>query len=343
MNKPLISIIVPVFNTGSLLERCIDSVLRQTFEDYEIIIVDDGSQEDTGIICDEIEKTDSRITVFHKENRGQLHTRVFGITKSNGKYIMFLDSDDYLSDAAFLIIKQCIDSYSFDCLIFGYQRVRNNQIVSTSAAEEHSPLVISDRRELLTKVLLSSSYNALWRKVVRRESITRYDYSGFYHLRMAEDLLQSMDIYCHSNRVVFINDILYNYFLNSNGVTQSLSYNKIRDSFDVHTEIERILESEDVLLERELTAYHTFCYSILAQQIFNISNSKDTNNNKIKMLKMMHSEEYVRILKKLSHNIISRRDRIILRNFWHENYRTIICFCNFISNLKQIINMIRKN
>ena len=98
------SIIVPVYNVEKYLSECIDSILRQTFTDYELILVDDGSKDESGKICDQYAEKDNRIKVIHKENGGLSDARNFGTAASNGKYIIYIDSDDYISDDKFLQI-----------------------------------------------------------------------------------------------------------------------------------------------------------------------------------------------------------------------------------------------
>ena len=96
------SVIVPVYNVEKYLSECIDSILCQTFTDFELILVDDGSKDKSGEICDQYAQKDSRIKVIHKENGGLSDARNFGTAASNGKYIVYLDSDDYISDDNFL-------------------------------------------------------------------------------------------------------------------------------------------------------------------------------------------------------------------------------------------------
>lgn len=93
---PKVSIIVPVYNEEKHLSRCIDSVLTQTFSELELLLIDDGSTDSSGAICDEYAQKDSRVRVFHKENGGVSKARNLGISKANAEWIMFLDSDDYL-------------------------------------------------------------------------------------------------------------------------------------------------------------------------------------------------------------------------------------------------------
>ena len=94
---PKVSIIVPVYNTEKYLRPCLDSIQAQTFTDFEAILVDDGSTDSSGIICDEYAAQDSRFVVVHKKNEGVAKARDYGFNKSIGEYVTFVDSDDYIS------------------------------------------------------------------------------------------------------------------------------------------------------------------------------------------------------------------------------------------------------
>ena len=102
MKRPIISVIVPVYNTEKYLDECIQSILSQTFADFELLLVDDGSTDGSGNICDKYAIQDERIKVFHQENRGVTAARKLGVKYSNGNYICFVDSDDKISYTAFV-------------------------------------------------------------------------------------------------------------------------------------------------------------------------------------------------------------------------------------------------
>ena len=106
MFTPLISIIIPVFNSEKCLKRCVDSILSQTFVDFELILVDDGSSDLTFKICEEYRLSDTRIRVFHKENGGVSIARNFGLNQAKGKWIGFIDSDDWIEKECF---NHCFD------------------------------------------------------------------------------------------------------------------------------------------------------------------------------------------------------------------------------------------
>ena len=126
---PKVSVIVPVYRAEKYIKECIESIINQTFEDFELLLVDDGSPDNSGAICDEYALKDSRIRVFHKENGGVSSARNEGIYKSNGEWLCFVDSDDiieqtYLKDFDLNII-------ACDWYMQGYKKIKSNKVIET--------------------------------------------------------------------------------------------------------------------------------------------------------------------------------------------------------------------
>lgn len=127
MKKPILSIIIPVYNVEQYLNKCIDSILSQTFTDFELILADDGSTDNSGKICDKYSKIDPRIIVIHKENGGQSSARNAGLNIASGKYITFVDSDDYISnDCYYKNIRILLENKSIDILQYPIYIVNSN-------------------------------------------------------------------------------------------------------------------------------------------------------------------------------------------------------------------------
>lgn len=123
---PVISVIVPVYNVETYLAQCIESILSQTFEDFELLLVDDGSKDRSGEICDVFAAGDTRIRAFHKENGGLSSARNYGIDRANGRYVVFIDSDDYLlENDAFSRLVSYSDKRALDILRFDYASVND--------------------------------------------------------------------------------------------------------------------------------------------------------------------------------------------------------------------------
>lgn len=129
-NVPLISIIIPVYNTEKYLIQCLNSVLDQGYRDnIEIILIDDGSIDNSGRICDEFAERDSRIKVFHTINCGLSAARNKGLTVAQGKWIAFLDSDDWLAENYLMVLSGIIRSYEADYISFGYFEEYQNKTI----------------------------------------------------------------------------------------------------------------------------------------------------------------------------------------------------------------------
>ena len=136
---PKVSVIVPVYNVEKYLERCVESLLSQTFTDHEIILVDDGSKDNSGILCDDLKKRDDRIRVFHKENGGLSDARNYGVDNAKGEYIAFVDSDDYVSKDYLSLLVSGIENCGADVFQVGYYNVVNG-VVDDSPYEQEEKI-----------------------------------------------------------------------------------------------------------------------------------------------------------------------------------------------------------
>ena len=203
------SILVPVYQVEKYIDECIQSVLAQTYSNWELILVDDGTKDRSGEICDCYAEKDSRIHVYHKENGGLMHTRRYGIARATGDYYIFLDSDDTIKPHALQTIYDTIQKHDTDCVVYGYERVQNGKMIERSAKEKE--ITIVDKRELYQKVFLSQqiwSYVMMCRKATKASVFGGVDYEPYYHIRLGEDDLQSLEIWKESDKVTFIDDRL---------------------------------------------------------------------------------------------------------------------------------------
>ena len=123
MQNPLISVIVPVYNTFEYLKRCVDSITAQTYPHLEILLVDDGSTDQSGALCDQLMQQDSRIRVFHKENGGSSSARNYGLSKATGEYIGFIDSDDYISEDMYRELLDAIEKFHLSAAQIGRDEI----------------------------------------------------------------------------------------------------------------------------------------------------------------------------------------------------------------------------
>lgn len=218
----MISIIIPVYNAEQYVERGVACVLSQTFHDFEIITIDDGSTDRTGEILDALSQTDHRLKVVHKCNEGVGMARNAGLRKARGRYIYFMDIDDVLADDFLEVANGLISRYHEpDLLMFGF-KVHDNGVTDIVQISDQ---YISSKYELskcytfeMFKIKYGSGF--LWNKIFKLEVIQDSDIR-FLALPVMEDELFVIDYLKHTNTVCLCRNAFYTYFLNNAGNSRS--------------------------------------------------------------------------------------------------------------------------
>lgn len=206
-SEPLVSVIIPVYNTEKYLKKCVDSVRNQTYQNLEIWLVDDGSTDSSGKICDEYARMDSRIHVIHKENAGQGIARNVALDQCTGEYISFVDSDDWVAGNCIEKLVQRAQRYNADMCICGYYAhtgIREASIV-------HEPCVLENTYEVIKRVVSTTDITTMpWDKLYRKNLL---EGTRFPNVRANEDAYLIYDIIQQCNRVVIMEDCLYHQLL----------------------------------------------------------------------------------------------------------------------------------
>ena len=216
------SVIVPIYNVEDYLPRCIDSIISQTFTDFELILVDDGSPDNCGKICDEYAKKDNRIRVIHKENGGLSSARNAGLDVAKGEYIYFIDSDDYIKEN---LLEHCLPYLEdgLDMVAFNYIQVNEKtkeERVSTynpSLFEIHTP---KERNRFIIDTLLPCRIGwEAWGRIFRRSIIEEKSLRFADNRKIfAEDLYFSLCYLAHATRIISISSPLYYYITRENSI-----------------------------------------------------------------------------------------------------------------------------
>lgn len=211
---PLISIIVPFYGTEKYLEKCVDSILSQTFTDYELLLVDDGSPKEGKSLCDRMALKSGKIHVIHKDNGGLSDARNTGLKAAAGRYIGFVDSDDYLAPEMYSRLYESISSYEADVSICGYLRVCKD-----SGRKAYLPKKeILNGREMLQKLSLREPepYITAWNKLYRREL---FDSAEFTIGKWNEDVFLFCPLFWQCKKIVCIDEPLYYYVYRQESIT----------------------------------------------------------------------------------------------------------------------------
>ena len=226
------SVLIPVYNVEPYLRECLDSVLSQGWEKLELILVDDGSTDQSGAICDEYAKNDPRIHVVHKPNGGLMSARRAAVERARGDYFLFADSDDRLLPGIFETLSEAIGTSGADCLIYGAVREWPGGPIHVKSPDALCGRLFTDKREILNIVLNDNTYNALWRKCVKRSCFDGRDFSPWFHISMGEDLIQSTEILENARSFFFLPQEFYFYRYNGGSISRTFPYDGYRASFE---------------------------------------------------------------------------------------------------------------
>ena len=233
-NKPTISVIVPVYNVEKYLEECVESVLSQTFTDYELLLIDDGSTDSSGDLCDQIAKRDTRVRVFHKSNGGISSARNKGMDEAEGDWIVFLDSDDKWADKDGLgRLYDYATRNNLDALRFEYQSMNDDMTVRL-------PQKVTDKQMCCNKVL--SNFELVkygiageWFSVL---FLLRRELVGALRQNTNLSFLEDMDFLCRlfvtrECRCGYIVDDFYLYRKREGSLSSSFRMDQLKCSFDM--------------------------------------------------------------------------------------------------------------
>jgi len=208
--EPSVSIILPVYNAEKTLCRCVDSVLHQRYTNFELLIVDDGSTDRSPNVCDEY-AADPRVQVFHQTNSGVSAARNFAITHAKGKYIQFLDSDDWVTPDATLMLFRSAETHQADMVISDFYRVVGERVSVKGDIEEDDVL---SREEFAARMMDNPAdfyYGVLWNKLYRRELIETHHLRMDEEISWCEDFLFNLEYIRYAERFFALNVPLYYY------------------------------------------------------------------------------------------------------------------------------------
>lgn len=241
-NEPRITIVVPVFNCEAYIEDCIRSIINQTYKNLEIIIVDDGSTDSTGEICDFLKKEDDRILVIHKSNAGVAKARNEGAKLSNSKYIAFIDGDDIVHPIYIQYLYSLLKKNNADIAICGIQTFYDKSELSKNKLQEVYPIEIYSGEEALEKMLYRKDISASpCVKIVKKNICEK---NLFPEKTLFEDLGVVYKWFAASTRVVYSPMPLY-YYLTRIGSRQHSSFSIEKwDLIDISEEILRFVQRE---------------------------------------------------------------------------------------------------
>mgnify|MGYP003302353025 CR=1 FL=1 len=240
-NNPLISVIVPVYNVEKYLDRCIESIVNQTYKNLEIILIDDGSTDNSPQICDELEKKDKRIKVIHKENSGVSSARNVGLDNAKGDYIGFVDSDDFIEKDMYSLMLKKIESTNSDCC---FCDVRYVGICSNEEIHLWNKQLFS-KQEILNVFFEFNGFNfSVWNKLFQKNKIKKIRFNEKIFIK--EDALFCLEYFNDIKKISHINKALYNYCFNDESALNNRNIKKDITSLDASSRMIEILKNNNI-------------------------------------------------------------------------------------------------
>lgn len=291
-----VSIIVPVYQVEKYIRQCIDSILAQTFTDFELILVDDGSKDNSGKICDEYAEKDKRIRVIHKENGGLSDARNKGLDNASGNYFMFVDSDDYIAPNMAECLYKKISEAKADIAACNYRYIFEDDKKDFSIENKAE---ILNGKEIFYNRKNERNYGfwtVVWNKLYKKEKFKSLRFRfGKYH----EDEFWANDIYQIDIKAVTVSESLYYYRQRDNSI---MGNKNIRKCFDI---IEAFEERINVYLKEE--KYSDQAYKVLIYSLEYLNEGKKLIKNEEDKEQFIDKEQKIKnIIKNLKKRKLSK-------------------------------------
>ena len=336
----LFSVIVPIYNIEKYLCRCIDSVLAQSFDDYELILVDDGSPDNCPAICDEYAKKDARIKVIHKENGGLVSARQVGIKEAVGEYVFHLDGDDAICQGALESACEIINEHHPDIVSFSYRRYLDGEMGEVVDDLVPEGLYLkADIEERIYPNLLSNEnmknlFYFIWGKAIKRELATKHQLNVNRAISLGEDLCCSVPCYLEAESVYMSRKVAYLYTIRGDSITTYFKTGQITQIADVVKSIRALDMNKPQGFEAQISRYSCFmCFAILAAAAEG-GHFKSLGELKKLILTSLHRDE----IKKASFTGVTVKTRISVFLMKRRMIRSAFCFlflCGQIKNLRK--------
>jgi len=290
-----ISVIVPVYNVEKYLERCIESILNQTYKNIEIIIVDDGSVDNSSYICEKYKKVDNRVKVFHKNNEGVSSARNLGLKQSTGKYILFVDSDDYLDINMIQKLYYNITKHNVDISICEYYLVEENKSIVQKKNSIFNQIL--NKEQFYDFILKDNAFGGyLFNKLIKRELFYNHNNMLLFNenIHICEDLTFLCEICQNINKVYYTTETLYYYVQRSDSALSSIYSKKQLSNFYAFKEVMSIYKKNNIPIDKNYEfKFLKFCFDAL----FLFRYLKVDNKTLKKSIKKSKKEYYKKLKK----------------------------------------------
>ena len=315
------SVIIPVYNVEKYINRCVKSILSQRYNGMEIILIDNGSTDRSGSICDIYANEYANISVYHIENHGVGSARNFGLSKARGEFIYFVDSDDYLVGNLFAEFEDKLTP-DLDLLVFSYYNSFEQEMTEKNRTKNILPYKGSydkyDFSKIFKDLFLSDMLYTVWNKIYRREFLLENNFS-FEQYELGEDVRFNLDVYREVNKIYLSQDSYYVYVTGRKGSAMS-GYNPKRLQY----QLQELKMVDNLLSDWNLDSSgfdKTIKSRILMSNIYNISKQNTQVSIKLKYVKDICENKAIKSLIYTEENDLKPFIKYLLK---HKIYRTVL-------------------
>jgi len=328
MNETKVSVVIPIYNVEKYLDRCVNSVINQTYKDLEIILVNDGSPDNCPQMCDEWAQKDNRIKVLHKQNGGLMSAWMAGVNIATGEYIAFIDSDDWVElDFVEELIRPFLNDKDIDLTVCNYYNAYDNYrtIVSVENCEENENLLSQDKLMEIKNHLSVFSYSR-WNKMYKRSAILANLKYCNPEISLGEDSCITRACFLDAKKVWFVKKPLYNYYFRTNSIVNSFKPKHISDFIKVNIMLKKLFEDKQCDISKNLSYELQHQMHFILKSIF-WSDLKQKRTNYKLVLKSNLIKDYL----KCDDGCFIKRQRIIKRIIKTHSYLLMKLFYAVLS------------
>ncbi|MDO4662561.1 MAG: glycosyltransferase [Tissierellia bacterium] len=348
-----LSVVVAIYNVEKYVKKCIESLLDETNDEYELILVDDGSKDNSAAICDSY-SNHKNIKVIHQENSGVSVARNTGIENSTGKWITFVDGDDFVDKGFIKEIINSIDNIDTDMIVFNYNAFYDsNRVFKCRMIPFDGNQYVSDKKDLFQKRMISQYYKGgdkstvvssgtTWCKVIKKDILETNNVRFKPGLIKAQDTVFWLNATEFADKIYYLDKCLYNYRLSSGSISSGKRYIKNSvDEFDnLIFEYSKFIEKYDKD-QSYIEAFNLRCIQVLMWNIdhnfFNKKNDKKLTDKTNELKDLIERKNYSRAIDNVDKENLPTRLKVLLRymrNKKLKRYFVVYNNYNFLSNIK---------
>ncbi|WP_415295352.1 glycosyltransferase family 2 protein [Clostridium perfringens] len=305
-----VSIIVPVYNVGKYLEKCLFSIVNQTLKEIEIIIVNDGSTDNSIEIINNFRNTDKRIRVINKENEGLLAARGDGIKAANGKYILNIDGDDWIERECCELMYNCIENSKTDMIICDYYSdYKNKSMVCKGGTFDH----IDDELEYLKQYLTGNIKSYIWIKMIKRSAFENINFSK--KISLGEDCYLTLMLSKRIKKISKLDKPLIHYIIRDNSLTKKYD-ESIYNIWDIIEEVKK----DDFFVKRLKNMNEEMNYFIYNHTFLGRVIEKNSNNFIHKDMYRLYMKQNIKIFRNKYYKQFTTKKQKFLTRIYYLNY-----------------------